>query len=310
MPLGVCGFTFSGQKGWIYGLADLFHSSFGPGFLDFLWDLMEINSLQFKLSMDQSAESTKSAWVSLASTCLAFSLLLSPSAMADTIFGVYAGGGSWLADHNGGAQSGTVELDLDDDLGLNTDSNFFAYVAVEHPVPFLPNIRVQHTDIAQSATNDLTRTVEFNGQSFSANSAISSELDLEITDAVLYYELLDNVVSLDLGLAARYVDGFVDITSLTDSANAEFEGVLPMLYTHARVDLPFTGSWISARAQGLTYRGESFIDAEAQIGWESKFGLGLEVGYRVLRLDIDELDELDEAEINLSGPFAALNYHF
>jgi len=231
-------------------------------------------------------------------------------ATADTIFGVYAGGGSWLADHNGDAQSGVNELDFDDDLGLNTDSNFFAYVAVEHPVPFLPNIRVQHTDISQSASNDLTRSVEFNGENFSANTPISSRLDLAITDAVFYYEVLDNVVSLDLGIAARYVDGLVDVTSLTDSANAQFEGVLPMLYANARFDLPFTGAWVGARAQGLTYQGESLVDAEAQIGWESRLGLGFEVGYRVLRLDIDELDELDDAQINISGPFAALNYHF
>lgn len=257
-----------------------------------------------------TSASAKVARAALVSSCLVVGLLAGPAATADTIFGVYAGGGSWLADHNGGAQAGAVELDFDDDLGLNTDSNFFAYVAVEHPIPFVPNIRIQHTDISQSASNDLTRTVEFNGQSFSADTPISSRLDLGITDAVLYYEVLDNVVSLDLGIAARYVDGFVDVTSLTDSANAEFEGVLPMLYTHARVDLPFTGAWVSARAQGLTYRGESFIDAEAQVGWESPIGLGFELGYRILRLDIDELDELDEAEINISGPFAALNYHF
>lgn len=271
---------------------------------------MEIYSVLFKTSRAGETPAKSVFGAACATVGLLLGGLAAPTAMADTILGIYAGGGAWLADHDGGAQAGAVELDFDDDLGFNTEANFFAYAALEHPVPFLPNIRVQYTDISQSANNELDRIVDFNGQTFTANTVVDSNLDLEIADAVFYYELLDNVVSLDLGIAARYVDGAIDVTSLTDSASAEFEGVLPMLYAHTRFDLPFTGGWFSARAQGLTFRGESFIDAEAQVGWESRLGLGFEVGYRVLRLEIDGLDELDNANINLNGPFAAINYHF
>jgi outer membrane protein len=240
--------------------------------------------------------------------CAAFSL--SANAVADTVFGVYAGAGSWFQDYEGDARSGIDTLDLVDDLGFGRQSNTYFYVALEHPVPFLPNVMLQRTSLSQSADNLLTRSIVFNGQAFSFSTDVNTEIDMEQTDAVLYYELLDNALSVDVGLAARYVDGFVSIRELATTTTAEFKGVLPMLFARARVDLPFSGAWLGVRAQGLTYDGNSLIDADAQIGWASKFGVGFEVGYRMMKFDIEQFDDVDEASIEVKGPYAALNYHF
>ena len=232
------------------------------------------------------------------------------SAQADTLLGIYAGVGTWKQDYSGDAPAFGTTVDLEDDLGFTDETNNILYAALEHGVPVLPNIRVQHSNISIDADNMLSRTIDFNGVTFPLNETIATELDLTQTDLVLYYEILDNVFSLDVGLAVRWVDGYFDIASSVDSTRAEFKGVLPMLYGKVRVDLPFSGFWLGAEAQGLGYDGSQLFDANVQLGWESPIGLGLEAGWRTYRLELDDVDDFSDASIDVSGPYAALNYHF
>lgn len=248
-------------------------------------------------------------------SCLSASLIsvlcaAAVPASADTILGVYAGVASWQQNVSGNVASGITDLDVEDDLGVDDDNNNMFYVALEHPVPMLPNVRVQHADITLGGDNALTRTIEFNGNSFTVAEQITTDIDLTQSDAVFYYEVLDNYLTLDLGLAARYVDGFVEVSSSTNNASAEFSGVIPMVYAQVRVDLPLTGFWVGGQAQGMAYDGNELLDANAQVGWESALGLGVEVGYRAFKLELDEFDEVDSAEIDIDGVYVGLNYHF
>lgn len=236
--------------------------------------------------------------------------LTSGVVQADTLFGVYAGIGQWDQAYSGDVASGFTDIDVEQDLDVTDERNTVAYAALEHGVPVLPNLRFQYADIQGSGRNVLSRTVEFQGEVFSASDTVASELEMTQMDAVLYYELLDNVVSLDLGLAARFVDGEVSITSSTDQGRADFKGVLPMLYGRARVDLPLTGLWIGADAMGVGYDGDQLTDVSAQVGWESPLGLGAELGWRSFDLEFDDYDDIDSAELTIDGPYAAVNFHF
>jgi outer membrane protein len=100
------------------------------------------------------------------------------------------------------------------------------------------------------------------------------------------------------------------VRSETASGVADFKGVIPMLYGRARVDLPFSGFWLSAEGQGIGYDGHKLIDANAHLGWESAIGLGVEAGWRMTELKLDTIDDLDSANIRIQGPYVALNFHF
>ena len=239
------------------------------------------------------------------------SLLTAPqNALADTFFGIYAGAGTWQQNYSGDLRSGISDIDVEDDLGLDDEMNNVLYLAVEHPVPVVPNVRVNYVDFSLDADSVLGRSIDFNGQIFPADTEVATDLDVMQGDAVFYYEVLDNVVSLDLGLGARYIDGTVELVTELAFSEAEFTAVIPMLYGRTRADLPFTGFWMGAEVMGMGYSDNNLIDANAQIGWESPFGLGAEAGWRLLSLDIDDLDDIDESGIDISGPYVALNYHF
>ncbi len=236
--------------------------------------------------------------------------LAAGTASADTLFGVYAGAGVWQQAYSGHVAAGAEDLNLGRDLDLGDQANNMLYVAVEHGVPLLPNVRLCYTDLTTDGHNVLGRTVTFAGQQFTASENVAARLDLEMTDAVAYYQLLDNVVSLDVGVAARLVDGRVQMTSDVGSGRAKFKGVAPMLYGRARVDLPFSGLWAGAEAMGTGYHQHRLVDFNAQVGWESATGLGAELGWRAFRLDLDKIDQIDSAKVDVSGPYAAVNFHF
>ncbi len=240
---------------------------------------------------------------------LAVSLFAGTASMAhaDTILGIYAGAGIWQAEISGDVQDGTTKIDTEDDIGLEDDNNNYFYFALEHPIPILPNIKLQHTRLTVDGDNLLTRDIDFNGTVFPVSDNVSAEADLTHTDVTLYYELLDNWVSLDLGLSVRLFDGFVEIQSTTDSAREDLDAPIPMLYGKARFDLPLTGLSVDVEANGVGYGGNTLLDASVRLAYESNIGLGVEAGYRSMILDIDEDIEGD---IDLSGFFAGVNFHF
>ncbi len=241
-------------------------------------------------------------------TCLA---ALAPLTQADTIFGVYAGAGLWQADYGG--DTGVESIDVDE-LGLEDEDNNFFFVAIEHPVPLLPNVKLQFMDIESRESATLSRDFTLDDVTFTATDTVVTDLDLTHTDAILYYELLDNWISLDLGLTLRAFQGEAAVQSQTTTAlqeTVDLEAVIPLAYARAQFDLPLTGFSVGAEANLVTYSGNTLSDASAKIAYTfgSIIDLGVELGYRRMTLEIDDIDDL-EADLTLDGPYAAIVLHF
>ncbi len=245
-----------------------------------------------------------------AHVALASGMLLTVEAAADSVFGVYAGASAWQQEAAGDVASFGAAIDVEDDLGLGDEQNNVYFLALEHGVPVLPNVRFQYLDIELAGANTLTRDIEFNGVTFPVSTSVTSAIDAKQTNAVLYYEVLDNVVSLDLGLDVRYLDGRTDVNSEFETSGVDFQIVVPLPYVRARIDLPLTGLWLSGEVSGVTYSGDSLYDADVALGWESPIGLGVQAGYRMFRLDVGNFDDVDQLDVSIAGPYAGINFHF
>jgi|GEM_PF-6875846 len=72
-------------------------------------------------------------------TLVGLGLSLSNLSYADTLFGLYVGGGSIDYDLSGSftdlQQVGASEVDLEQDLGLSGDVGSYLYIAIEHGIP-------------------------------------------------------------------------------------------------------------------------------------------------------------------------------
>ena len=233
--------------------------------------------------------------------------LASGLVQADTILGWRMGANAWQQQYEGDVQSGPSTIDLEDDLGYGDETGYNLYVALEHPVPVLPNIMVQRTQIDADARGDVTGFI-FEGIVYSGE--VRSSLELTHTDATLYYELLDNWVTLDLGITGRVFDNGVEITDVSTgiTGSLDIDYVIPLVYGQARFDLPFTGLSLGVEANGITYDDDTLYDVKVNLAYEFAFGLGIEAGYRAFDLDYEDDDEY--ADVTIDGAYAGFVWDF
>lgn len=234
----------------------------------------------------------------------------------DTIFGIHAGVGQWNTDVSGqiGERSNPITAK---ELGFKDNSNNFIYAAVEHPIPLLPNIRVSQYNLEQSGEAVVTRSFTLDDVTFEANANTVSELDASHTDITLYYEVLDNWLNLDLGITVRAFDGYAQVTSTPEGAvnplieRVDLDQSIPMLYSRARIDLPFSGFYAGGALNYIGSGDNNIRDVEAYLGYEfdlPALDLGFRLGLKEMSLETQDNDELN-ADIKIDGVYAAFTLH-
>lgn len=243
-------------------------------------------------------------------TVLLCLLLGSGIVFADTL-GVRAGAAYWAYDVDGFLRYQSTDpaddIDVQDDLGYGDDNLVFAYIQLEHPVPLLPNVRLSKTAIDIDASGSMTANFTYGGVSFSVNEPVDSALELNQVDVTLYYQPLDNVVSLDIGINAKYLDSTARIASRARavSEEAEVSAWVPMIYAGVGVDLPFTGLAASIDGSYIGYSGSAFYDYAVRVTYKTPWVVGIDVGYRSISLDLDDIDG-SYANIEFSGFYGGL----
>ena len=163
-----------------------------------------------------------------------------------------------------------------------------------------------------SGAGTLTRPITYNGTTYTAGTAIQSELKADIIDAAYTYYLvnMDDLPSrLQLGIetAVKVINIKTNISSagVTTSKNATVP--IPTVGLRGRVALAdFIG--LTGRVGYLGYSGNSFTDAETQIEFSPLPTMGIYGGYRFIKLKIDTAGVV--ANTTLKGPFIGGFFRF
>lgn len=230
-------------------------------------------------------------------------ILVAPLSQADVV-GLGASVSYWDSDLSGKAATNNDLVDVENDLNLGGDSTANASLYLEHPVPVLPNIRINYTRVKQSGRGQVG-LVGFDG----VTGDVQSDFDLEQLDLTLYYEVLDNWVNLDLGLTARDLAGDLTVQEVNGLATSEtsVDAVIPMGYLAARFDLPFTGVSVGTEGNFISYGGDSLLDFNAYGQYEMAL-LRFRAGYRQMSIDYE--DGNDRLDVEIGGPFVSAGVSF
>ena len=243
---------------------------------------------------------------------LGAALILPALVQADTI-GFEVGASVWNQNYEGAVQSGPNSLDVEQTLGLEDKTNNSFYILIEHPIPLIPNVMLAKTEMDIEETATIEGEFVFDGIIYPANADITTNSDLSHTDLTLYYELLDNWVNFDVGITVRQFDEGINLTGETivgtETATEEFDDTLPMLYVAAKFDLPLTGLYAGGDLNALAFDGDSLIDYKVNIGYETSYGLGAEIGFRSFDLDYEDSGD-ERADVTIDGGYASIFYHF
>ncbi len=247
-------------------------------------------------------------------TFLMLAGMLPGLAAADSL-GLWVGAGQWDREVTGYVRDTNDPADnfnLDNaaqGVAMADKREGYLYAVIEHPVPMLPNVKVVSTSQSHSGSGTYNRT--FGGISFSED--VEATLDLDHTDITVYWQVLDNVVELDLGLTARKYDGRVRVVGKT-SGNVGEEAIdetLPLGYARVGFDLPLTGLSLAVEGNLISVGDSSASDITAKVMYETSFGLGVEGGVRKQTIELDRADTGTVAsDIEFNGLFAGVFFHF
>ncbi|EBL5619791.1 TIGR04219 family outer membrane beta-barrel protein, partial [Salmonella enterica subsp. enterica serovar Agona] len=191
-------------------------------------------------------------------TTLFFGFGLSTLSHADVI-GVKADLSYW--DFDGYSQDNNFKHELD------RQGTAQLSVAVEHPVPLLPNAKIKYVNL------------DSNSEQSSLINA--SEIELNNIDYILYYELLDTIVHADIGAGLTNLDGTVKNLTAGAFTQYDLDEYSPLLYATAGVKLPFTG--MSAKAEAVYSHGSDTrkTDVQAELQYDFIDNLLVDVGAKI-----------------------------
>ena len=239
---------------------------------------------------------------------LMLTALLPASVMAET--GITLGTRLGTSDVNGTLRYQSIDpaddVDINNDLGYQDSQPVNYYVQLEHPLPLLPSARIDHSELDDSASGQLTRTVNYGGSSFTVGENIDSSVQVSRTDIILFYSIFDTVANIDVGVNARYIDSKTSLTgNLSGNETASISGWVPMFYAGVGMDLPLSGLSLGADGSFAGYQGNHLYDVKLRASYTTDWNLGADLGYRRMRLDLEDFDD-SYADIEFDGPFAGL----
>ena len=259
---------------------------------------------------------------------------------ADTV-GLYLGGQIWQSEASG--IFGEKNTLIDFNLKKEQQSNYF--VAVEHPFPLLPNVRISSTTLDTVGKTNLTQEFSFDDKTFPIDADVDASFNVSYVDYTLYYELFDNgLFSFDLGLTARDFNGTVTVTGKTNIVTTstdsildgeEHEGhnhnvtettstvtatgkiktdeIVPMLYVATNINLPLTDLSVFALSDFLLIDDHSLYDYQVGLSYDlvdrRMMDFNLTLGYRAVKMEFENLDNL-YTDLEFKGAFVGVIAHF
>lgn len=228
---------------------------------------------------------------------------LATTAQAGAIIDIEIGGGSWSTSAPTGSltTAGTVgdatfDFQNQANLGETTD-NAYMWAVLDHPIPIVPNIRIEQVTLKSAGTKNVNIANLINGN-------IETELDMSNTDMIAYWGVpfatwLPFMDEVDFGLGVKSFSGalIMDNGTPADTVNTSFDGAMvPYGYAKLRVVPPFMmGIGLEVELKQMAVEDVATFDetiVKADWGFLAPLPLldiegGIEVGYRSMNLEVD-----------------------
>ena len=224
---------------------------------------------------------------------------------------VEMGAGTWMQTPSGtikgttNGEGGSL-ITYTDTSKEDSENQNYAWAYIKHPLPILPNLRLDYATLASVGTAQLSG--QMLGFTVQDTGNTPTSLDITQYDITPYYNLLDNTfwVSVDVGVDIRFMttDYVVGGNKLVDNESL----VLPLLYSRLRTEVPFTGLGVEAVIKWISDGGDNtisdmFIKADYTFDISPIVQPGLEIGYRVMSMQsyVDNGDDTSDIDLTFEG---------
>ena len=242
---------------------------------------------------------------------LAAVFVLSLSSTASAIVDVEAR--YWFTDFDDtirvteGSTVGT-DINLVDDLGVGDENFVEARITIELGSH---KIRYGYMPLKWEGSNNLTRSITFNGTTYSASTNVESEIKMDYHRLGYEYDIIDSLNNkLGVIFELKYFDGEASLKAPSAGLDEResFKAPIPTVGIAAQVGLPFLFS-VGGEVTGISLGSDAYIvDGEAMVNLKPAPFVVISGGYRVFKLHLENDDDL--ADITVKGPFVMLKADF
>ncbi len=201
------------------------------------------------------------------------------------------------------------KIDLEQDLNFDNSKQFTGEIGINlgnslFTVGFVP--------VSFTGAGTLARPISYNGQTFTAGTAVTSEFKADIIDIGYTYYLInmDDLPSrFQLGIETS-AKTIITKTSMTGAGIGSTKNItvpIPTLGLRSRIALAdFVG--MVGRVGYLGYAGNTFLDTDIQVEFSPLPTMGIYAGYRHLQLEVDSSGVF--ANVTFNGPYAGAFFRF
>lgn len=214
-------------------------------------------------------------------------VLSSTQAFALIGFNVQAGGGLWMS----GMNTATISDEASSttaNISLTNDNSLYGYIRFTHPIPLVPNLRVETLQFSTSGSASLT--MDILGYSVSSTNQTLA-ITLNQTDYTVFWGagplslLTLGIIDLEWGIDVKMIDGSLSYPGITTGA---FTAPIPMAHLGAVVNIgaiPVVGSFVDAKVMGYYRTIGLMTDMDIKVSYNLPIpvpivSFGVEVGYR------------------------------
>jgi outer membrane protein len=246
---------------------------------------------------------------------LVFALAVSAIPTSSSAFEIGARGYYWFPSLDGnikvdeGGVIGT-NIDFEDDLGLDDDEfptvEVFVGAGKHH-------LSLAFTDVDYSNSKTITRSINFDGQNYSALSSVSSSIEYQMIDLHYQYDLVDleNILAgFSVGgvFHVKYLDGEVSLKTTGIDEKEDFTLPIPMIGLNLHLGILADLLEARVRGTGIAYSDNYMYELLGEVSWTPFPFVDIHGGYKTFTTNLDE-DDVD-FDYDMSGPYVALTISF
>jgi len=242
--------------------------------------------------------------------------LIGSFAMADFL-SISGGAGMWNENISGYTKSGSDINYFNKDDGNPDTGNLklqdkvrpYVWVKLIHPIPLVPNLKVQYTRYSTSGRDGtVVGSVDVFGETITGAGTADTDMSINSYDATFFYELKSALTlgfEIEAGVGVNVLDGTTDLTiNKTDTTHTTWTIGIPYLY--GRVETPtFFGFSAEAQAKYLDIDTAYYHDYQTKVKYHLPLpiiDLTMSAGYRTQTIYGEDGDKSTKLKYN--GIFA------
>jgi hypothetical protein len=216
--------------------------------------------------------------------------------------------GTAAIDDGGG--NGTT-FDFQDTLGIEEDDS--ARVGRVWFRLGKSRLFLDYADTSRDGSAVLTADLDFHGVTYSAAETVTTDFDLTLLQATYRYTFDFKLVEFGVGLGLNVAQVDMELVgSSTGTEHLDEKVPYPTLSAAIAVK-PFPGFRIRAEANGVSVdvsgNDVDILDARAQIEYYFAHVVGMYVGYRTYRFNIDS-EDFGVVDATAKGPYVGFGLKF